>query len=60
MIRTTIFPGRYIQGVDAMGRLGKECRRIGKKGFFVCDPFVYVNLFPGLQEQITGDIDIVV
>jgi glycerol dehydrogenase len=60
MIRATIFPGRYIQGFDAMGRLGKECRRIGKKGFFVCDPFVYVNLFPGLQEQITGDIDIVV
>jgi glycerol dehydrogenase len=60
MIRTTIFPGRYIQGFDALKRLGKECGRFGEKGFFVCDPFVHENLYPQLNDQIAGEIDIIV
>jgi glycerol dehydrogenase len=60
MIRTTIFPGRYIQGFDAMERLGKECGRFGNKGFLVCDPFVHENLLPRLRNTIAGEIDITV
>jgi len=44
MMTTTIFPNRYVQGYNAVTRLGKEMSRLGNKGFVVCDPFVYENL----------------
>lgn len=35
MISTTIFPGRYVQGYDALKRLGVEMSRFGEKGFII-------------------------
>lgn len=46
MISTTIFPGRYIQGAGTLGTLGEELKRFGSKGFIICDPFVFKDLFP--------------
>ena len=46
MITKTIFPGRYIQGMDALKRLKAEIERVGDVGFIVCDPFVFENPLP--------------
>jgi len=56
MIRTTIFPGRYVQGSDALHRLGNELSRLGQKAFIVCDPFVYENMLSGFQESIENEM----
>lgn len=45
MLSTTIFPGRYVQGYDAIKTLGKEARRFGKKALLIIDPYVADNLF---------------
>lgn len=46
MITKSMFPGRYIQGLDALKRLNEEIERIGDAGFLVCDPFVFDNPLP--------------
>ena len=56
MISTTIFPGRYTQGYDALNSLGEELKRFGQKGFAICDPFVYECLFPTLQKSLESAI----
>ena len=50
MIRTSIFPGRYIQGLAAMQRLGGECVHFGKKGLFICDASSQIYLCLKLPE----------
>jgi len=52
MITTTIFPGRYVQGYDALKRLGKEMSRFGRKGFVICDPFVFDHLLPDFRQNM--------
>lgn len=44
MIRTTMFPGRYVQGFQALKRLGAELPRFGQRALMVVDPFVLDNL----------------
>jgi glycerol dehydrogenase len=46
MTNTTIFPGRYIQGYGAIGRLGTEIARLGKTGFLICSSTVSNKLLP--------------
>lgn len=58
MINTTLFPGRYVQGADALKRLGNEVSRLGNKGFVICDPFVYDNLLPGFKSEMESAINI--
>ncbi len=60
MISTTIFPGRYIQGYDAIMELGREISRFGKKGFLICDPFVLENILPHIMERIQKESSIIV
>jgi len=43
MITTMIFPGRYIQGYNALTVLQEEAQRLGSKAVILCDPFVYKN-----------------
>jgi glycerol dehydrogenase len=57
MITTTIFPGRYIQGYDALNSLGDELKRFGKKGFILCDPFVYERLLPTFQKSLESALE---
>jgi glycerol dehydrogenase len=54
MITKTIFPGRYIQGLDALKRLKEEIERVGDMGFIVCDPFVFENPLP-YSDTFMGD-----
>jgi len=58
MISTTLFPGRYVQGPDAINRLGEEIARFGNNGFLICDPFVFSNLVPKFQKEIENHIQI--
>ena len=58
MNSTTLFPGRYVQGADALQRLGKEVSRLGDHGFVICDPFVYGNLLPGFRPGLEGAIKV--
>jgi glycerol dehydrogenase len=52
MITTTIFPGRYVQGYDALNTLGEEIAHLGTKALVICDPFVLENLLPGFQAPL--------
>lgn len=58
MKSTTLFPGRYVQGADALKRLGKEVLRLGNHGFVICDPFVYDNLLPSFKSEMENAINI--
>jgi len=58
MLRTTIFPGRYVQGKDARKRLGRELERYGEKGFVICDPFVTENLLPDFEPYMRDGIQV--
>jgi glycerol dehydrogenase len=60
MIRTTIFPGRYVQGYEATKRLGAELPRYGQKALVVADPFVAEHLLPDFRESLEASIEIVV
>lgn len=58
MIQASIFPGRYIQGAGALGRLGKEVSRFGQKALAVCDPFAIESIVPIYQKEIESEITI--
>jgi len=58
MISTTIFPGRYVQGCDALKRLGVEMSRFGQKGFVICDPFVFDHLLPDFQPEMVKSVKV--
>ncbi len=52
MIRTTLFPGRYIQGAGALGRLGGELARRGKRHLIVASPHPLEHLLPAVAPQL--------
>lgn len=52
MISTTIFPGRYVQGYDALQSLGEEMARFGDNAMLLVDPIVYDQLLPGFLPAI--------
>jgi glycerol dehydrogenase len=54
MFSTTIFPGRYIQGYEAIKRLGPEIARLGKTGYLICGPTVYNKLWPKFRDEAAG------
>jgi len=56
MLRTTIFPGRYVQGQDARKRLGKELERFGEEGFVVCGNYVAKNLLQDFEPYLSNGI----
>lgn len=58
MITTTLFPGRYVQGADALKRFGKEVSRLGQNAFAVCDPFVYDNLLPSFKADMEAEVKV--
>ncbi len=58
MIRTTIFPGRYIQGPGAIQRLGEELKRYGKRGFVLCDPYIYDEKLDSFRDGIEKEVDV--
>lgn len=44
MVTTAIFPGRYVQGADALALLGTELALLGNKALVIEDPFVHDHL----------------
>jgi glycerol dehydrogenase len=60
VIRTTIFPGRYVQGASAIERLGDETARLGSKAFLCCSPFVVENLLPKFRADVESKVEIAV
>lgn len=52
MITTTIFPGRYVQGANALKVLGEEIKRLGGNPLILVDPFVNDNLKDEIQEGL--------
>ncbi|MGL5079873.1 MAG: glycerol dehydrogenase [Microcoleaceae cyanobacterium] len=60
MIKTTIFPGRYVQGKDARKKLSQELSRYGAKGLLICDSFVYEKILPDFEPYMQDGIQVVV
>ncbi|WP_299028948.1 glycerol dehydrogenase [uncultured Thermanaerothrix sp.] len=62
MITTTIFPGRYVQGYNALQYLGEEGARFGTQALLLADPFVHAkmlpDLLPTLQEKINPHVEL--
>ena len=58
MISTSIFPGRYIQGYDAIQRLGQEAARLGQNALLFCDPFVHDKLLPNFRQQLGQELSL--
>lgn len=54
MITTAIFPGRYVQGDEALATLGEEAARLGGKALLVCDGFVLDHLIDQVRAGIGG------
>ena len=54
MITTAIFPGRYVQGDEALATLGEEAARLGAKALLVCDGFVLDHLIDPVRAGIGG------
>jgi len=57
MLTTTIFPGRYVQGYDALQSLGEEVKRFGKKALLLVDPFVHENILSSFEGTLDGVLD---
>lgn len=60
MITTTLFPGRYIQGYNAVHRLKKLIPHYGKKGFIICSPSVFEKIIPEIHASIKEVIPVTV
>ena len=56
MIYTSVFPGRYIQGYEALTRLGKELRKISTKCLAICDPIVYEKYLQEICRVLEGEV----
>lgn len=57
MLTTSIFPGRYVQGYDAIQSLGKEAKRFGNKALLLLDPYVADELFPTFEASLKSELE---
>lgn len=57
-IRTAIFPGRYVQGPNAIDLLGDELSRFGKKVLLLADPFVAETMKDKIMASLDKKIDV--
>lgn len=58
MIRSAIFPSRYVQGAGAIQDLGKLLQPLGKRALAVLDPGIATFVEPLLQEGCKGQIEL--
>jgi glycerol dehydrogenase len=59
MISSTIFPRRYIQGYDAIKKLGSEILRLGKTGFIISSPTVFAKILPDIKKDVDATVKLV-
>ncbi|UCB46265.1 MAG: glycerol dehydrogenase [Spirochaetota bacterium] len=57
MIRSSIFPGRYIQGGGALDVLGDEIKRFGSNALFILTRYAYQNLLEEMKQKVGGKIE---
>ena len=57
MLTTTIFPGRYVQGSDALQALGEEVERFGPTALLLVDPFVIANILPSFEDSLRDSLE---
>jgi len=58
MITTTIFPGRYVQGFDALQSLGDEMIRFGSRALLLVDPYVNDHLLADFLPAVKAKLDV--
>ncbi|MGD1714034.1 glycerol dehydrogenase [Hydrocoleum sp. CS-953] len=58
MITTAIFPGRYVQGNDAIHLLGEELSRLGQKALVMMGPVIFPKLQPIVEKFTQGKIEV--
>jgi len=58
MIRSSIFPGRYIQGEGALAVLGDELHRFGDRALFILTPAVHEAMREAVEETARGAVSI--
>ncbi len=56
MITRTVFPGKYIQGRNALDLLGKEAAAFGGHVFMLCSPSAFKRLLPRVRKTVSKDI----
>lgn len=59
MIRSAIFPHRYVQGAGAINELGAHLKPLGKTALVVLDPGVAKFMKPKIDAAAKGQIDVV-
>ena len=59
MYKKAVFPGKYIQGVGAIGELPALVRLLGRKGLVLASPSVKNRILPGcgIDPQHRSDPD---
>jgi glycerol dehydrogenase len=53
MITTSIFPGRYVQGANALDLLGEETERLGQCPLVLADPFVIDEMMSQIIDPLS-------
>ena len=53
MLATAIFPGRYVQGDNALSALGEEAARQGHRALIIADSWVHLHLMPQISEGLS-------
>lgn len=56
MITKTVFPGKYIQGRNALAQTGKEAAAFGGHVFMLCSPSAFRNILPRIKQNISRDM----
>ncbi|MCF8047810.1 MAG: iron-containing alcohol dehydrogenase [Desulfarculaceae bacterium] len=49
MVSISLFPGRYVQGLGALSRLGQACAGMGRKAFVIALPYSWQHLLPAVM-----------
>lgn len=57
MISTSIFPGRYVQGDQALNILADEVKRQGNSALVIADKFVFEQSKSAIEQALGQDID---
>ena len=60
MISTTLFPGRYVQGRNAILSLSAECARLGDKIFIIASPHAEQHVLPAILSTFDAPLRAVV
>ena len=59
MITATLFPGKYIQGCDAIAGLQEWVRRYGRKAFVIGSPSTFTAIVPRILAAVQESVEVV-